>query len=201
MAPPRDRYVYYPDAAEVPEAVAVEHPQPLVHDRRRGGRSTTPEAGGVLFSHGARFGGHALYIKDGRLKYVYNFLGVHEQVVESTDDDPDRAGTSCRRVVRAGGRRHADARARSRLYIGDEQVGEGRDQDPARQVLARRRGPQRRHATRPSRSPTTTPGTARGRSPAGTIKRVDRRRQRRAVRRPRAGGARDDEARVSSRRP
>ena len=40
-------------------------------------RSTTPDAGGVLFSHGSRFGGHALYVKDGKLKYVYNFVGDH----------------------------------------------------------------------------------------------------------------------------
>ena len=33
------------------------------------------EAEGVLFAQGARFGGHALYIKDGKLKYVYNFVG------------------------------------------------------------------------------------------------------------------------------
>ena len=38
----------------------------------------------MLFAHGAQFGGHALYIKDGKLKYVYNFLGSNEQTVEST---------------------------------------------------------------------------------------------------------------------
>jgi len=32
----------------------------------------TPEASGVLFAHGSKFGGHALYLKDGKLKYVYN---------------------------------------------------------------------------------------------------------------------------------
>ena len=41
----------------------------------------------------------------------------------------------------------------------------GPDHDPARQLLARRRGPQRRHAIRPSRSPTTTRGRRRTRSP------------------------------------
>ena len=39
----------------------------------------------VLFAHGARFGGHALYIKDGKLKYVYNFVGEAEQIIESTE--------------------------------------------------------------------------------------------------------------------
>ena len=45
----------------------------------------TTEASGVLFSHGARFGGHALYLKDGKLKYVYNWVGMFEQIVESTE--------------------------------------------------------------------------------------------------------------------
>jgi arylsulfatase len=48
----------------------------------------TSEASGVLFSHGARFGGHALYVKDGKLKYVYNWVGLFEQVVESNDVIP-----------------------------------------------------------------------------------------------------------------
>jgi hypothetical protein len=56
--------------------LAVDHQDP---SRRVGGigvRTTqaaemeieTPEASGVIFSQGSRFGGHALYVKDGRLK-------------------------------------------------------------------------------------------------------------------------------------
>jgi arylsulfatase len=48
----------------------------------------TPEAGGVIFSQGSRFGGHALYVKDGRLKYVYNLIGELEQIVESNETIP-----------------------------------------------------------------------------------------------------------------
>jgi len=29
-----------------------------------------------LFAHGSRFGGHSMFIKDNRLHYVYNFLGI-----------------------------------------------------------------------------------------------------------------------------
>ena len=32
LSKPRDRYIYYPDCAEVPESVTAEHPQPLVRD-------------------------------------------------------------------------------------------------------------------------------------------------------------------------
>jgi hypothetical protein len=36
-------------------------------------------AAGVLFAHGCRFGGHALYIKDGKLKYAYNYVGEFDK--------------------------------------------------------------------------------------------------------------------------
>src|SRR5262249_13562217 len=39
-------------------------------------------------SHGCKFGGHSLYIKDGKLKYAYNFCGIVEQMVESDEDVP-----------------------------------------------------------------------------------------------------------------
>ncbi len=75
LSKPRDQYVYYPGGEEVPEAVAVN-----VRNRSYGIVADvtidTPEASGVLFAHGCRFGGHALYIKDGKLKYDYNFVGL-----------------------------------------------------------------------------------------------------------------------------
>jgi arylsulfatase len=83
----RDRYVYYADTAEVPESVAV-------NLRRRsytiaaGVTIDTPEAGGVLFSQGAAAGGHALYVKDGRLHYAYNWLGERLQTVSSETEIP-----------------------------------------------------------------------------------------------------------------
>jgi arylsulfatase len=42
----------------------------------------------VLFAHGSRFGGHALYLKDNRLHYVYNFVGMMEQRIDATEDLP-----------------------------------------------------------------------------------------------------------------
>src|SRR3954470_11209312 len=38
---------------------------------------------GVIIAQGGRFGGWALYAKDGRLRFVYNVLGIREFVVES----------------------------------------------------------------------------------------------------------------------
>ena len=59
----------------------------LIHNRRGGGPQT-PEAEGVLFSQGARAGGHALYLQDGRLHYTYSWLGEREQTVSSSVEVP-----------------------------------------------------------------------------------------------------------------
>jgi arylsulfatase len=83
--------VYYPGIAEVPESVA-----PNIRNRSYtvGVQVTidSQDAHGVLFGHGSRFGGHALYIKDGKLKYSYNFVGDHDQIVESTEPLPAGPG-------------------------------------------------------------------------------------------------------------
>src|SRR5204863_5413888 len=78
LSPPRDRYVYYPDCAEVPEAQAVN-----IRNRSYTVGALVdlpgPGTGGVLFAHGSRFGGHSLYVKNNRLHYVYNWVGMFEQ--------------------------------------------------------------------------------------------------------------------------
>ena len=97
------RYIYYPGRRRGARVGRAEHPQPLVHDRGRDATIDTPEAGGVLFSQGSRFGGHALYVKDGKLKYVYNWIGELVQIVES--DEPIPTGhVVALRLVRARGR-------------------------------------------------------------------------------------------------
>ena len=53
----------------------------------------TPECSGVLFSQGSRFGGHALYVKDGLLHYVYNWIGEHIQTVRSEASGLGRPST------------------------------------------------------------------------------------------------------------
>jgi arylsulfatase len=48
----------------------------------------TTGAEGVLFKHGGAHGGHVLFIQDGRLHYIYNFLGEEEQVLSSSGAVP-----------------------------------------------------------------------------------------------------------------
>jgi arylsulfatase A-like enzyme len=123
VAPPRDRYVYYPGAAEVPETAAVN-----IRNRSYSIAAEveveSPDAHGVLFSHGARFGGHSLYVKDGKLKYVYNFVGSNEQMIESTKEVP-----TGKVILSAAFEREGDSMPTTgtlSLFIGDEKVGEGR---------------------------------------------------------------------------
>ena len=48
-------------------------------------------ADGVIIAQGGRFGGWAVYAKDGRAKFVYNVLGIQEFATEATEPIP--AGT------------------------------------------------------------------------------------------------------------
>jgi arylsulfatase len=122
VAPPRDRYVYYPNTAEVPETAAVN-----IRNRSYSiaveVEVESVDAEGVLFSHGARFGGHALYVKDGKLKYVYNFVGSNEQMIESSKEIPIG-----QRILGATFVREGDSMPTSgtlSLFVDDEKVGEG----------------------------------------------------------------------------
>jgi arylsulfatase A-like enzyme len=126
LASPRDRYVYYPDTADVPEQQAVN-----IHNRSYtiGAQVDIPAPGaeGVIFAHGARFGGHALYVKDNRLHYVYSFVGIMEQMVVATEDLP----TGEDLILSASFDKDGEdppgvATGLLSLYYGDRKVGEGR---------------------------------------------------------------------------
>jgi arylsulfatase len=123
LAKPQTRYVYYPGGAEIPESVA-----PNIRNRSYTIAAEleieTAEAGGVIFSQGSRFGGHALYVNGGKLKYVYNFVGEHVQTVES--DVPIPTGHV---VLSASFEKENDelpTQGTVSLYIRDEKVGEAK---------------------------------------------------------------------------
>jgi arylsulfatase A-like enzyme len=126
LASPRNRYVYYPDTADVPEQQSVN-----IHNRSYviGAQVDIPAPGaaGVIFAHGARFGGHALYVKDNRLHYVNNFVGTLEQKVAATEDLP----TGEDLILSASFDKYGEdppgvATGILSLYHGDRKVGEGR---------------------------------------------------------------------------
>jgi Sulfatase len=122
LSKPRTRYTYLPGGAEVPESQTP--------DIR--GRSyviaaevdiDTEDASGVLFSQGSRFGGHALYVRDGKLAYAYNFVGEAVQVVESSELVPSGHVTLSASFEREG--TTMPPRGTLSLHIRERQVGEG----------------------------------------------------------------------------
>ncbi len=72
--PPSGQYTYYPGTSEIPERSAANTHG--VSYKIGAEVELTPQSEGIIFAHGSRFGGHALFIKDGTLHYVYNFLGI-----------------------------------------------------------------------------------------------------------------------------
>lgn len=124
LSAPKDRYVYYPDTAPVSEWQAV----------NTRGRSfvigalvdiPAPGAEGVLFAMGARFGGHALYVKDNRLHYVNSFVGALEQQVVGTKDIPTGENLILSASFEKEGMTPEAATGTLSLYHGKEKVGEG----------------------------------------------------------------------------
>jgi len=125
MTRPRDRYVYYPNTAEIPESQAVN-----IRNRSYAIRAEVviPASGaeGVVFAHGSRFGGHALYVKDGKLHYVYNFVGDIEQKINSSKAVPTGASTLSAIFTKEGENPPHVANGTLAIYINDEKVGEGK---------------------------------------------------------------------------
>ena len=73
---PTERAVHVlPGHERDPGALGGQRAQRVLQGARRG-RADAADAEGVIFAHGSRFGGHALFIKDGKVTYAYNFLGI-----------------------------------------------------------------------------------------------------------------------------
>lgn len=79
---------------------------------------------GVIVAQGGRVGGWALYTKDGRLKYCYNFYGIDLFHVESTQRLP--AGTHQVRMVFEYDGGDVAQGGDVRLFLDDSPIGEGR---------------------------------------------------------------------------
>jgi arylsulfatase len=83
----RTRYTYYPNTAEVGIGAAAEirgQSFAVLADVT----VDTTGAEGVLFKQGGAHGGHVLFLQDGRLHYIYNFLGEQEQKLSSPGPVP-----------------------------------------------------------------------------------------------------------------
>jgi arylsulfatase len=129
-------------------------------------------AQGVLFAHGSRFGGHALYVKDNRLHYVYSFVGSLEQKIVATEDMPTGDGVILSAAFEKDGEDPPGVSVGTlSLFHGDVKVGEGRIRtQPGKFAIAG----DGLCVGRDSSDPVTNdyPGTAPFRFTGGTINRV-----------------------------
>ncbi|HWC77610.1 MAG TPA: arylsulfatase, partial [Blastocatellia bacterium] len=80
---------------------------------------------GVIFSHGSRFGGHSLFIKDKKLFYVYNFLGIKpEQKFVSGELKPGKY-TLGMEFIRESKGKYGESLGKTKLYVNDKVAAEG----------------------------------------------------------------------------
>jgi arylsulfatase A-like enzyme len=123
--PPRDRFVYYPNTAPVPEGVAAN-----VRNRSykilANVEITDGNCAGVIFAHGSRFGGHSLFIKDHKLHYVYNFLGIkpEQHFVSKQVLKPGKYTLGMEFTRTSAGPNH-ESLGTMKLYINDQIAAEG----------------------------------------------------------------------------
>ena len=120
---PRERYIYYPHTAAVPEGAAVNirgRSYKIIADV-----DVTDKASGVLFAHGSRFGGHALFIKDKKLYYTYNFLGITEQKFVSGDELKPGKHTLGMEFTWQKAGQYGESLGTTQLYIDDKVVAQG----------------------------------------------------------------------------
>ncbi len=81
-------------------------------------------ANGIILAQGGRFGGWALYVKDGTPAYDYNFLGLQRFTVAATDKlKPGKSTIKFDFAYDGGG---LGKGGMGSLYVNDKKVGEGR---------------------------------------------------------------------------
>lgn len=116
---PRERYLYYPGTSAVPEGVAVNirgRSYKIISDIE----IKDPNAAGVIFAHGSRFGGHSLFIKNKKLYYVYNFLGITEQQLVSSEELKPGKYTVGMEFTREKTGEYGAQMGSAKLYINDK---------------------------------------------------------------------------------
>jgi arylsulfatase len=119
ITPDRTSYTYYPRTSPVPESVAVN-----VRNRshRMIAETVIPPGGaeGVLLAEGSIFGGYAFYVRNRRLHYVQNYVGIKEYRISSDRDLPEGDVTLGFEFSKTG-----ENRGKGTLFINGEKAGEG----------------------------------------------------------------------------
>jgi arylsulfatase len=121
VAPPANgRYVYYPGTTEVPEASAARTLG--VSFKILAEVEFTEDTKGVIVSQGSRFGGYTMFVKDGKLNFVYNFLGIApEQKLSCPASQSGRHIVGVEFTKESMGENN-ETRGRMTLYVDDTEV-------------------------------------------------------------------------------
>jgi hypothetical protein len=122
---PRQRYVYYPGGGPISFSAA-----PKLYNRPHSITADVviPDEGaeGILMTHGSRNAGYALFVKEGRLHYIHNYVGLERFEVVSNRPVPT-GDVSLRYEFEPTGepafREGRGSPGRFQLYINNELVG------------------------------------------------------------------------------
>ncbi|MFZ9033842.1 MAG: arylsulfatase [Anaerohalosphaeraceae bacterium] len=123
--PPTDRHVYYPGTSAIPEGVAANIRGKSYKIMANVEITDIDKASGAIFAHGSRFGGHALFIKDKKLVYVYNFLGIKPEQTFTSKELKNGKYTLGMEFTRTGDGEHGSHEGTTKLYVNDKVVDSG----------------------------------------------------------------------------
>jgi arylsulfatase A-like enzyme len=126
-APDRNRYVFYPNCADVPESAGPAIPG-RSYTIAAGVQVSSADAHGVIWAAGGVPGGHSLYVKDRRLRYTFNWIGTTLQDVVAGQDLSPGSHVVVAEFAASGPSSDAampGAQGTLTLYVDHEQVGQG----------------------------------------------------------------------------
>ena len=126
MSEPRATYTYYSGGGEVGGSAAA---SVLNRSHSITAQVTIPEEGaeGVLLAQGGRFAGYSFYIKDKKLYYTHNYVGLREYVLESSIEVPSGETTLKYEFEVTGPPNFAEGKGAAgigRLFIDEKKVAE-----------------------------------------------------------------------------
>ena len=84
----------------------------------------TRDSEGVIVAQGSRFGGYTLFVKDGKLTYVYNFLGIPPEQTLSVDAPSPGTHIVGVEFTKERMGEHHEPIGTIKLHIDDQAVGE-----------------------------------------------------------------------------
>src|SRR6185503_19753762 len=113
---------YYPGTTEIPEASSA-------HTLGTSFKilaevEFTGDSEGVIVSQGSRFGGYTLFVKDRKLTFIYNFLGITEQRLSCDAPAPGKYIVGVEFQKKSIGKNH-EAEGKMTLHVDDKAMADG----------------------------------------------------------------------------